>query len=986
VNQHSQKGPVTTKPDGPGAPDVSAEIARARHEPDEALPPGTVVGRFIVHRTLGKGGAGIVYAAHDPELDRTIALKVLRGEPVVRPEARARFLREAQALARLSHPNVISVYDVGAADGHTFIAMEYIHGQTFADWVAAADRSWSEVLVILLKAGRGLAAAHAAELIHRDFKPTNLLVAADGRVVVTDFGLARSVAEAVGDSAHASAAVGLRSNALAEPITHTGAVQGTPGYVAPEQWAGQPADARADQFSYCVTLYEALFREHPFRRLPSPLATTVAAWAVTGPVQEPLEADSLWHAPGDLRGVPAWLQQAVRRGLSREPADRHATMDSLLTALNREPIRRRRRTRLAFAAMTLAIIGAGLAATFAAATDPEVEVCTGAGERVSSIWNPGVAGQVRAAFVSTARPHAQSSAGRLAERLDAYTREWAAMHRSTCLATARGEQSPDLLDRRMECLERQLDRVGSLLDMFIHRVDGKLVGDAIQLVGDLEPVAACANSAALLSSVGLPADPAKRSRQIDLRKKVDGADLDVRAARYASAERGARAALETARTLDDPLAAARAGRVLGRALYYMDRDTEAGQSLVQALRLAERARDALLATQILIDLVQVLGESGDRVADARLVGQVAEAALERAELRDDQSTRARLLHALGEVAQAEDDLERAIELHREELAIRRRSSSLGAAADPSVALAEEAVGQTLWRKGAQAEARSHLFQTLAIRRRVFGDDHRLVANAHNQIALTYRDEGSMDAARREFLTALAIVERNPEYSIDAALLHNLGGLENMVGNYEQARVYHEKVLATHLRNVGPAHARVAKALFSLGNVHFELGQFTVALDYHRRALALNEKIRGPDHTECAMSLGGIGEDLRRLGRPAEALRYQQRAYEIFHDRLGDNHQLLDYVRAYQGLSLVQLGRRREAIPKLERALAGIPSSDPDRARAAFGLALALEPRAPRSRRARALATEALELLTKTRRSERAEVAAYLARGRARRAL
>ncbi len=216
------------------------------------LAPGSIVGRFIVHRALCAGGAGIVYAAHDPELDRTIALKVLRRELADRPDSRARFLREAQALARLSHPNVISVYDVGAAEGRVFIAMEYIHGQTFADWVASAQPSWSEALRVLIKAGHGLAAAHAARLIHRDFKPSNLLVGVDGRAVVTDFGLARTVVEADADVDPGSAGpeAPSRSSAFAGSITSTGAVQGTPDYMAPEQEQGRPADARADQFSF----------------------------------------------------------------------------------------------------------------------------------------------------------------------------------------------------------------------------------------------------------------------------------------------------------------------------------------------------------------------------------------------------------------------------------------------------------------------------------------------------------------------------------------------------------------------------------------------------------------------------------------------------------------------------------------------------------------------------------------------------------------
>jgi serine/threonine protein kinase len=262
-----RSGAAPTEPDSatgqaPEGPRLSSPRARS----DEILPPGTVVDRFIVHRALGMGGAGVVYAAHDPELDRTIALKLLLRELADRADARARFLREAQALARLSHPNVISVYDVGTAKGYPFIAMEYIQGQTFADWTANSDASWSEIVSVLVKAGRGLAAAHAAGLIHRDFKPANLLVSVDGRVVVTDFGLAQAMKADADASPQGTSNQAGRNSALAESITRTGGVLGTPAYMAPEQQRGEPADARADQFSFCVSLYEAVFREHPFLR------------------------------------------------------------------------------------------------------------------------------------------------------------------------------------------------------------------------------------------------------------------------------------------------------------------------------------------------------------------------------------------------------------------------------------------------------------------------------------------------------------------------------------------------------------------------------------------------------------------------------------------------------------------------------------------------------------------------------------------------
>ncbi|MCA9715618.1 MAG: serine/threonine protein kinase, partial [Myxococcales bacterium] len=238
-----------------------------------ALARGDVVGRYVVLSTLGAGAMGVVYAAHDPELDRKVALKLLspgaaRDRAASSIEARTRLVREAQALAKLSHPNVIAVHDVGEHDGGVWLAMEFVEGVTLTEWLARR-RGWREVLEVLRAAGRGLAAAHEAKLLHRDFKPDNVMVGRDGRTRVMDLGLARviegadeetlelSVSDALGDDARADSA------ALTTTVTRAGALLGTPSYMSPEQFKGQGADTRSDVFSFCVTLWEALYGERP---------------------------------------------------------------------------------------------------------------------------------------------------------------------------------------------------------------------------------------------------------------------------------------------------------------------------------------------------------------------------------------------------------------------------------------------------------------------------------------------------------------------------------------------------------------------------------------------------------------------------------------------------------------------------------------------------------------------------------------------------
>jgi tetratricopeptide (TPR) repeat protein len=274
----------------------------------------TAIGRYEIEDVLGAGGMGIVYAAHDPKLRRKVAIKLLRagsGDGEDTREAQARLLREARAMAKVQHPNVVSVFDTGEHGDEVFVAMELVTGGNLRRWLTTRQRSVGEVIDVFLQAGRGLAAAHAAGLVHRDFKPDNVLVGDDRRVRVTDFGLARHAGKAPIDPSR-SAAVSLR-------LTATGAVHGTPGYIAPEQYEHQTFDARSDQFAFCVALWEALDRRRPFRGEDHP-AIEVAV--VTGAISEPSEGT-----------IPRALRRVLERGLSVDPAARWPDIDALLAAI-----------------------------------------------------------------------------------------------------------------------------------------------------------------------------------------------------------------------------------------------------------------------------------------------------------------------------------------------------------------------------------------------------------------------------------------------------------------------------------------------------------------------------------------------------------------------------------------------------------------------------------------------------------------------------
>jgi eukaryotic-like serine/threonine-protein kinase len=293
-------------------PTLVAEAMRAR-EPSASPPPGEPdrLGRFAVVRKLGEGGMGAVYMGYDALLDRRVALKLLHRDTV----AREWLLREAQALARLAHPNVVAVHEVSEHEGSIFVAMELVEGQSLREWLAAGKRTIPQVLAMLVQAGKGLAAAHEAGLVHRDFKPDNVLVGRDGRARVVDFGIA-----ALATRPEVEPLPGTPRNALASPLTHQGTLMGTPTYMAPEQFLGERATPASDQFSFCVTLHTAVYGEPPF-------------------AGEDLAALSLSVLSGQLRpapsrpGMPAWLAPILRRGLAREPSERFPSMAALIAAL-----------------------------------------------------------------------------------------------------------------------------------------------------------------------------------------------------------------------------------------------------------------------------------------------------------------------------------------------------------------------------------------------------------------------------------------------------------------------------------------------------------------------------------------------------------------------------------------------------------------------------------------------------------------------------
>ncbi|MBA3550177.1 MAG: protein kinase [Nannocystis sp.] len=299
-------------------PALAATLGTTPTRSDEqSFVRGRKIGRYVIDEHLGAGAMGVVYSAHDPDLDRKVALKFLKsgqGDP----KARARLFREAQSMAKLAHPNVVTVHDVGTHGDEVFVAMEFVQGGTLRQWLDERPRGWREVVKVFGAVASGLAAAHGAGLVHRDLKPENIMIGTDERVRVMDFGLARAWESGPGEQVNAESVSSERPQSL--NLTRTGALLGTPAYMAPEQWEGAQTDARSDQFSFCVALWESLYGERPFRGQTR--AALVLA-IVEGKVMP----------PSDPRRAPIWLRRVAERGLSVNPAARWPSMLALLSML-----------------------------------------------------------------------------------------------------------------------------------------------------------------------------------------------------------------------------------------------------------------------------------------------------------------------------------------------------------------------------------------------------------------------------------------------------------------------------------------------------------------------------------------------------------------------------------------------------------------------------------------------------------------------------
>ncbi|HUQ01789.1 MAG TPA: serine/threonine-protein kinase [Kofleriaceae bacterium] len=817
--------------------------------------PGTLFGRYVVQEELGKGGMSVVYAAYDPELDRRVALKVVRADRLT-TQHRQRLHREAQALARLSHPNVVTVFDAGDVGDETFVAMELISGRSLRRWIETT-RTWREILTVMLAAGRGLAAAHAAGIIHRDVKPDNIVISEAGVVKLVDFGLARDLGDRSLDSDSSDGLptpTSIDSGALRplEEITQLGHVVGTPAYMAPELRARRSdADQRSDQFSFCATLYEALYGQRPFN-------------VSRKQALDPREQLTIVDKPGgELRTmaapppkdslVPGWLADVVTRGLAADAPHRYANVEALLKALDRDPQRTRRRIGLAVAA-TAVVVGATAAVT--AALTPVVThapTCSDGGDKLAAIWNPGVQASLAKAARGRGLTWGDTAIAAFAHDADRFGAQWRSMRLEACTATrVRGEQSEEALDLRMACLDRHLAGLGALVSVL-----GEADADALRRAGDavdeLPSLDECKDAMRLRQVVRPPDDALVLAKVAS----IEG-DLARLAALYAVGDFARAAPLG-----EQVVASARATNhapIIARALYWKGR-TVADRGGTEALALYDETFTSALA-------------AGDDAMAADAAARIAQEELFGARL-DEFDHWKRTALALSARTHTEE-----IELFVSQLAcmsyhwtgkVQTRLSCLRALAErrekasrPSEWLVTT-LGVAATESGHPAEAIEWLERGVELSRSENGADHPRTLEMRAYLCRGLDEAGEDARAAAECRDALARLERiaPDDASLVTMLEANLAQAEKDLGNMTQARALWTKVAA------GPDQERALEAKAALAVLAGQRsGDPAGAIQGRRASLAATIELYGrfdPHHPNIIAERHELAAALLRSG-------------------------------------------------------------------------------------------------------------------------
>ncbi len=872
-------------------PFAEAMLSRLRKRVFQVDCPVTKIGRFSVDKPLGQGGMGVVYSAIDEQLGRTIALKVVRGEDGHSSSLhQRRLLREAQAMARLSHPNVVQVYEAGTHDGRVYIAMELVRGETLASWLRSQAREWDAIIEVFCQAGRGLAAAHAFGIIHRDFKPENVLIGEDGRVRVTDFGIARVLSE----SDDCNATDPDETAAPQQPLTATGARPGTPFYMSPEQFNRGSVTAKSDQFSFCVALFDALFAVRPF----AGETYTELAFAVSQGVLRDVR----------LGRVPRRVHRAIVRGLSVDPAHRFPAMEHLLSALLR-----RSRLRV-IVPVVFAIAGTiALYPVFDRLVNPPCD----AQVQLANVWGQPLQDELARVFTTEDPLDGETLWTSTRSQLSHYTQQWEHAYVESCRARRTGEISAQLHALRKRCLDRRLG-VFAQLTSELREGEPSVLLKAPRAASKLDEVERCADHDTLL--LGMDPPRAAVADTIDrLRDELSSARAD-----------------ELVGLLDR--SGAKAQATLNRALAVGYRPTIA-EAHLQLGRVATLARDYQAAREALISAGLLAVETGnDEVAlESRMwlvvATAVAESAPEEAEIwlaeaeawmtRYSGSPRQRawLQTLRGLIYSMAGKFELA---QREQRAAIKQYESFPRPIDFELLVVREQLANTLVRTRepqAMAEALA-LYRTVLQQRELhLGASHPDQITVRFNLGVTLGELGSeyFDEAEQLLVEARELAEtRFGAEHLEVGNYHlGLAGLLFNRQKFERAAHHTKRAIKIYDEHLSPTHPDRAYALNYEGEILSKQGEHSEALARFREAHRIwSRELPGSELVGVAEA--GIGQELVALQRYSEAHEVLTRAVNALEQTVGPTSPYLATPLAHLAEVALELGGPCEARAYLGR--------------------------------------------------------------------
>ncbi|MEM7159394.1 MAG: serine/threonine-protein kinase [Myxococcota bacterium] len=863
------------------APTVSSDGEHAPIAP-VTLQTGSRLGRYVVLDPVGSGGMGVVYGGYDPEIDRKVALKLVRVARDDEGQHRKRLLQEARAMGQLAHPNIVAVYDVGTSDAGVFVAMEFIDGLTLHAWQRTEPRRWSEIIEIYRQTGLGLAEAHQHGVVHRDFKPGNAMVGDDGRVRVLDFGLAR-LAPSTERSRERAIATAESRSAASSLLTRAGTIMGTPGYMAPEQRAGDPADARSDQYSFCVALHEALVGVRPGADDPS----------------------------GTTHKVPAFVRQALSRGLAEDPAQRWPDMRSLLDALDPRP--RRQKRWLAAAAVG----GLALASAFAyeRSLDGPPAPCQNAAAQFDEVWGPESKDALKAAISASNSPMRADLERTVPALLDDYRDDWIEGHTTACEATrVHGEQSATVLDRRMTCLERVRRETGSAVEL-LRGGDEGVLRRAAEIVTELPALSRCADRQALLAAVPPPDDPDTARLVEALHAVLGDVRVQQRAGRYQRGIALATEAIAKADTLDYEPIAARTRLQAGSLHKSAGDDERAAERLWEAYWIARRIGDDETIVEAELELLLVLGARLQQTDAARDIGRHARADIERIGNRDEHWHHYHRSEGAGRLAVG--DFEAADEAFEESLRLSRQLYG----SNPTTAMDLTNLAMTRTKLARGEEAVELLTEARQIYEQFLGPRHPLFMGLLDSMGQALPGLDRTTEAIDLFERAIEIGDETwgPKAARVAHVRMNLGTALFDVRRFDEAEALFTRVAEVYADHYGPTHTYVATAEYNLGDAAAAREAFESALEHYARALTIFEEQLGADNRHLSPLHLVIARAHLGIGRLDDAARSLDRAEArcTHEDTLEDTCAEVSFTRAR--LMAENPERRPDAVALARRA-------------------------------------------------------------------